>query len=204
MSKETMNRIFEPFFTTKSLGEGTGLGLSTVFGIVKQHKGWIHVDSQIGKGSVFEIYFPPSSKVADDALDSNLKNAETSKGNETILLVEDESALRQVARAVLANSGYKVLEAEDGAAALEVWEQNSSHITLLVTDVTMPNGLDGIQLATRLLKKKSDLKVIIMSGYNENMQKIRQLFKDNEVELIQKPFSGERLLAVVRQCIDAT
>ena len=204
MSKETLNRIFEPFFTTKSIGEGTGLGLSTVFGIVKQHKGWIHVDSHIGKGSVFEIYFPPSSKAAEDALDSNLKTAETSKGNETILLVEDESALRQVAHAVLANSGYEVLEAEDGAAALEVWKEHSSRITLLVTDVTMPNGLDGIQLATRLLKQKPNLKVVIMSGYNENMQRLRQFFKNDEIELIQKPFSGDHLLSVVRKRIDAT
>lgn len=204
MSKETMNRIFEPFFTTKSIGEGTGLGLSTVFGIVKQHKGWIRVDSQIGKGSVFEIFFPPSLKTVEAAQASNLRNTETSKGSETILLVEDESALRQVACAVLSNSGYKVLEAADGAEALEVWEQNSRSITLLVTDVTMPNGLDGIQLATRLLKKKLDLKVIIMSGYNENLQKLRQFFKDDEVELIQKPFSGERLLSVVRKCIDGS
>jgi len=203
MSKETINRIFEPFFTTKSIGEGTGLGLSTVFGIVKQHKGWIHVDSQVGKGSVFEIYFPPSSKTAQLPSDSISKNTEKSKGNKTILLVEDESSLRQVARAVLVNSGYQALEAEDGVEALQVWEQNSSRISLLVTDVTMPNGLDGIELATRLLEQNPDLKVIIMSGYNENLQRLKKFFKQDQVKLLQKPFSGDRLLSVVRECFDS-
>lgn len=203
MSKETINRIFEPFFTTKSIGEGTGLGLSTVFGIVKQHKGWIHVESQLGKGSVFEIYFPPSSKNTQLKSDSILKNAEKSKGNETILLVEDELSLRQVARAVLANSGYEALEAADGAEALQVWEQNSSRISLLLTDVTMPNGLDGIELARLLLEQNPDLKVIIMSGYNENLQRLKEFFKNDNVHLLQKPFSGDRLLSVVRQCIDS-
>ncbi len=203
MSKETINRIFEPFFTTKSIGEGTGHGLSTVFGIVKQHKGWIHVDSQLGKGSVFEIYFPPSSKTAQLTSDSVLRNTEKSKGSETILLVEDESSLRQVARAVLANGGYQALEAADGVEALQIWEQNSSRISLLVTDVTMPNGLDGIELATRLLEQNPSLKVIIMSGYNENLQRLKNFFKDSQVELLQKPFSGDRLLSVVRECFDS-
>ena len=202
MSKETMSRIFEPFFTTKSIGEGTGLGLSTVFGIVKQHKGWIRVDSQMGKGTIFEIYFPTSLKAAEPGLDLSLSSTETTIGNETILVVEDELALRKVACAVLSSSGYKTIEAADGAEALKIWEQKSSGITLLLTDVTMPNGLNGIQLATQLLKQKPELKVIIMSGYNENLQMLTEYFKEDEVELIQKPFSGEKLLSVVRKRID--
>jgi signal transduction histidine kinase/HAMP domain-containing protein len=200
MDAATLAHIFEPFFTTKELGKGTGLGLATVFGIIKQHDGWIEVESQVGSGTTFSIFLPASAKPApasseEPALPAT-PSAESRGGHETILLVEDEPALRQLAKLILAGQGYHIFEASKGAEALEIWERHREQIDLVLTDVVMPEGMSGKDLADRLQAHCPDLKVVFTSGYTAEMN------KDN-VRFLQKPYSRETLTQAVRDCLDA-
>jgi signal transduction histidine kinase/CheY-like chemotaxis protein len=165
MSEETKAHIFEPFFTTKEVGKGTGLGLATVYGIVKQSGGFIWVDSIVGQGTTFSIYLPASA-VAAETQDTKSAPAALPKGKETILLVEDDHSVRDLAVQFLRSAGHKVLEARDGADALEVVGRFSGHIDLLLTDMVMPH-MGGKELASQLIKARPHLKVVIMSGYAE-------------------------------------
>ena len=162
---EILPRIFEPFFTTKEVGKGTGLGLATVFGVVQQHKGWINVYSEVGQGSTFRVYLPRLTKTSDADFFWS-PPASIRGGQETILLVEDDSAVRASERTTLSRLGYRVLEAATGKEALEVWEQHRNEIRLLLTDLVMPGGMTGMELAEQLLQRDAKLKVIYCSGYS--------------------------------------
>ena len=201
MDNETQSRIFEPFFTTKG-AKGTGLGLSTVYGIVKQSGGFIFVDSQPQRGTAFRAYFPrvdgrEGAAAAQDSL--GLPRAE--RGQETILLVEDETNLRRLARQYLETQGYKILEAEDGAAALQFVAGHQGAIDLLLTDVIMP-GMNGRELAARVTELLPDVRVLYMSGYTENAVGLDGTL-DAGINLLQKPFSLPALKDRVREVLDS-
>jgi PAS domain S-box-containing protein len=201
MDSETQSRIFEPFFTTKG-AKGTGLGLSTVYGIVKQSGGFIFVDSQPQRGTSFRAYFPrvdvPEDIVA--ATDtSGLPRAD--RGQETILLVEDEINLRRLARQYLERQGYKILEAEDGLAALQIVDGYQGKIDLLLTDIIMP-GMNGRELAAQVVKLLPQIRVLYMSGYTENAVGHDGAL-DAGIHLLQKPFSLPSLKENVREVLDS-
>jgi PAS domain S-box-containing protein len=201
MDGDTQSRIFEPFFTTKG-AKGTGLGLSTVYGIVKQSGGFIFVDSQVQRGTAFRAYFPRVDGREDVAAVQDavgLPRAE--HGQETILLVEDETNLRRLARQYLETQGYKILEAEDGAAALQIVDGYKGTIDLLLTDVIMP-GMNGRELATHISKLLPDVRVLYMSGYTENAIGHDGTL-DAGINLLQKPFSLPALKDRVREVLDS-
>jgi PAS domain S-box-containing protein len=200
MAPETLERIFEPFFTTKEIGKGTGLGLATVFGIVAQHHGWIEVESKLNSGTTFLIYLP---RLADsDKSQTEFSRApEVRGGNETILLVEDEAPVRSLARMVLEQKGYRVIEADSGLSALELWQQHRNTIDLLLTDMVMPGGISGQELARRLLSEKPGLKVVYNSGYTDEMLGENSPLRNNP-NFMEKPFGPHKLLKQVRDCLD--
>jgi len=197
MDAETQSHIFEPFFTTKGL-KGTGLGLSTVYGIIKQSGGYIWVYSEPGKGTSFRIYLPRVSATGEAiAAEPTVAAAKPEQALGTILLVEDESNLRRLARQYLENQGYTVLEAADGAAAIEVSSAHSGPIHLLLTDVIMP-GMNGRELAHRLSALRPEIKVLYMSGYTENAIAHNGTLEEG-ITLLQKPFTLPTLKAKVRE-----
>jgi PAS domain S-box-containing protein len=201
MDGETQSRIFEPFFTTKG-AKGTGLGLSTVYGIVKQSGGFIFVDSQPQRGTAFRTYFPRvDGREEAAAAQDSLGLPRPDHGQETILLVEDETHLRRLARQYLETQGYKILEAEDGAAALQIVDGYQGTIDLLLTDVIMP-GMNGRALATNIAKLVPDIRVLYMSGYTENAIGHDGTL-DAGVNLLQKPFSLPALKDRVREVLDS-
>ncbi|PSH03276.1 MAG: hypothetical protein CXZ00_13175 [Acidobacteria bacterium] len=198
MDTETVAHIFEPFFTTKEAGKGTGLGLATVYGIVKHTGGDIQVYSEVGVGTVFKIYLPLSAEP--------LKSAEPvaigqpgSSGGETILLVEDSAALREMTKLILTRSGYRVLEAEDGIAALEQSSRYNGIINLLLTDVVMPR-MRGPQLADEIRKQRPEIAVVFLSGYTE--EAISHLDKVAAFTLVEKPYAADALLRSIRLTLD--
>ncbi|MBI5282644.1 MAG: PAS domain S-box protein [Candidatus Solibacter usitatus] len=197
MDEATQARIFEPFFTTKETGGGTGLGLSTVYGIVRQGGGHIHVASQPGHGTTFKIYLPPVEAAATVAETEPL--AGTLQGSETILVVEDQKDVRKLARIVLTSYGYKVLEAANAREALFQAESYAGPIDLMLTDVVMP-GMNGRELAERLKPLRPALKVLFMSGYAENMLSSQESL-DEDIAYLQKPFAPERLARKVREVL---
>jgi CheY-like chemotaxis protein len=197
---EILPKIFEPFFTTKSVGKGTGLGLATVFGIVQQHQGWINVYSEVGKGTTFRIYLPRLT--GNVAIQSAPALAAMRGGHETILLAEDEPALRLAVRKNLTQLGYRILEAPTGVKALEVWQENRNEISLLLTDLVMPDGITGIDLAQRLLQENPKLKVIYMSGYSAEVVGKDFPFAE-DVNFLTKPFPAQKLAQTIRDRLDA-
>src|SRR5262249_32114972 len=169
IAPEILPRIFEPFFTTKEAGKGTGLGLATVYGIVKQHQGWIEVESELGRGTTFNVFLPASSQsVAPATLTAAPTTAKG--GTETILIAEDDPALRRLAAPILRNLGYEVLEAGSGVEAIAVWEQCGKKVSLLLTDLVMPDGLTGRELAKQMATREAGLKVIYTSGYSPEIK----------------------------------
>jgi len=203
MDAETQSHIFEPFFTTKG-PKGTGLGLSTVYGIIKQSGGYIWVDSEIGRGSTFKIYLPRVA-AAGEVVSPVVAQAQTRRvepGTETILLVEDEANLRYLARQYLEKQGYKVIEAADGAVAMQIAVAHESVIHLLLTDVIMP-GMNGRELAQRIAEIRPNVKVLYMSGYTENVIGQNGTL-DAGIRLLQKPFNLRDLKNKVREVLDAT
>ena len=200
MSRETISRIFEPFFTTKEVGKGTGLGLATVYGIVKQHNGWVEVDSELGIGTTFNIFLPVTSKSFDTGFERAPQRPAIKGGNETILVVEDEPLLRELARIILKDYQYQVLEAGNGVEALKVWEEHQGNIDLLLTDMVMPEGMTGRELAEELKKRKPGLKVIYTSGYSADVMG-GELSLD-ETRFLQKPYAPPLLASTVRECLD--
>jgi len=201
MDAATMGRIFEPFFTTKEVGKGTGLGLATVYGIVKQHEGWIEVSSEIGKGSVFNVFLPASSAPVTASAPASPLAAAVRGGQETILVVEDEPVLRDMAHLILQDCGYHVLEADSGAEALRVWERNSDAIDLVLTDMVMPGGVSGRDLAVRLLANHPQLKVVFTSGYNIE-EANTDFFRRRDASFLRKPYTRVDLAKVVRESLD--
>jgi two-component system cell cycle sensor histidine kinase/response regulator CckA len=200
MARETLSKIFEPFFTTKEVGKGTGLGLATVYGIVKQHQGWIEVMSEVGIGTTFKIYFPRTNRPMELAEKSSSPNDKVQGGHETILLVEDEPVLRELARVILRDYDYEVLEASSGVDALRVWDERKGKIDLLLTDMVMPEGISGRELAETLRKRKPDLKVIFTSGYSPEVMGNEAALR--EIRFLQKPYPPPQLAQTVRECLD--
>ncbi|TAL05300.1 MAG: PAS domain S-box protein, partial [Verrucomicrobia bacterium] len=200
IAPEVLPRIFEPFFTTKGVGKGTGLGLATVFGIVQQHQGWITVESKPDEGTKFRIYLPrltaPSQADASPASIASLRG-----GSETILLVEDDLALRRVVRNILVRLGYRVLEATTGLEALELWTEHQSSVALLFTDLVMPDGMSGAELAQVLLKHNPQLEVIYTSGYSPDIAGKDVNLREG-VNFVAKPFEAQKLAQIVRARLD--
>jgi PAS domain S-box-containing protein len=200
MDEQTKAHIFEPFFTTKP-DTGTGLGLSTVYGIVQQSGGHISVDSEPGRGSTFRIYFPPSSQAESRRIAEPPAGA-MSRGNETILVVEDDDGLRELSHKILRMNGYEVLLARRGAEAQETIQQFKGEIALMVTDVIMP-GMNGVELAQRLVTERPRMKVLFMSGYTNNAIAQSGVLQPG-IAFIQKPFSPADLADKIRQVLDAS
>jgi len=199
MDQATIERIFEPFFTTKEVGKGTGLGLATVYAIVKQHEGWIEVESAPGQGTTFSVFFPTFEEglEADARVASSASEKPRLQGTETILVVEDEEELRNLALMILDSYGYRSLSAENGRQALEVWRANASAIDLVVTDMVMPGGLSGLQLAEALIRERPGLPVLITSGYSvEDIS--NKLSGSRNIHFIQKPYSPTSLAEAIR------
>jgi CheY-like chemotaxis protein len=202
MTKETQRRLFEPFYTTKAAGKGTGLGLSTAYGIVKQSKGYIFVDSQIGHGSAFTVYLPCADGVAPDATAAAPAVGTTKPAVfETVLLVEDETAVREFSRRSLEREGYRVFVADDGNEAEHVFAARAAEIDIVLTDVVMP-GCGGPELLTRLRLRRLDMKVLYMSGYTEQSAANDIAFRGGPA-VLQKPFTADDLRRRVREVLDA-
>jgi CheY-like chemotaxis protein len=190
-------RIFEPFFTTKEPGKGTGLGLATVYGVVKQSSGYIFVDSEPGTGARFEIYLP---RVAEkvEGVPADERAAKVRGGRETVLLVEDEADVRALTCEFLKAAGYQVLTAVDGEEGLDIGHKFADEIDVLVTDVVMPR-MRGPELAKRLKRLLPDLKVIYMSGYTEELSEGQSILEG--ASFLQKPFSRDGLLRQIRDTL---
>jgi PAS domain S-box-containing protein len=198
MDAETKKHLFEPFFTTKDRGKGTGLGLASVYGVVKQSGGYIFVDSELGHGTTFTIYFP---QVDEIALETELQRLPPpARGYETILLAEDEEAVRRLATQALQRQGYRVLPATNGEDALALFKSHSDAIQLLLSDIVMP-GMSGPDLAIRLLNERPDLKVLFMSGYTDDLL-VPYKGRFPDAPLLQKPFTPVELTTRVREILD--
>ena len=202
MDRQTLGRIFEPFFSTKEVGKGTGLGLATAYGIVKQHQGWIEVKSEVGAGTTFQIFLPAAGKACEPVLEAAPPSSVLVKGHqEKILLVEDESILREWVSDILQRCDYQVLAAANGVEALKVWEEQDGKIDLLLTDMVMPEGLTGGDLARQLKIRQPQLKVIYTSGYSDEIMGNETGLPDGP--FLPKPYPAPQLAKLVRDCLDA-
>ena len=206
IAPDNLARIFEPFFSTKEVGSGTGLGLSTVYGIVKQTGGFVFVDSNPGTGTAFEIYLPryqASEVVAADRTDAAEPPVPKDlTGTGTVILVEDDDAVRTFGGRALRNKGYRVVEAKSGETALELVRDASGRINLLITDVVMPQ-MDGPELIREVRRIDPDIKVIFISGYTEDAFRQR-LGSDSDIHFLAKPFSLKQLAIKVKEVIGET
>jgi CheY-like chemotaxis protein len=199
MDEQVLERIFEPFYTTKEVGKGTGLGLSIVYGIVKQHNGWVEVESAVGEGSSFRVYLPTAKLPDVSTIPSHVD--EIKGGTETILVVEDDQMVRRTVALCLRRLGYAILEAGNGLEAMKVWEKHHEKIALLFTDMVMPGNMSGLDLATRLRKEKGSLKVIRSSGYRTDPT-VSPLLAGEETFYLPKPYTPDVLAKIVRRCLD--
>ncbi|HLP76769.1 MAG TPA: ATP-binding protein, partial [Candidatus Paceibacterota bacterium] len=200
MDEEVLKHVFEPFFTTKAPEKGTGLGLATVHGIVKQHHGWIEVSSKPGNGAVFSILIPAFVDSPQPVQPPN-PEAEELRGTETILLVEDELKVRKPLSRNLRLMGYTVLEAINASAALDEWKRSRPHIDLLLTDMILPEGMNGLELARELTAEIPGLKTIVISGYVED-EDMRRTLATGNFAFMQKPFNVRTLGKKLRECLN--
>jgi CheY-like chemotaxis protein len=195
---DLLPHVFEPFYTTKESRDGAGLGLASVYGIAKQHQGWVEVESQTGQGTSFRAYFPASAGAVLPSPEISARAPEPGCG--TILVAEDQENLRLLLNAVLASSGYRVIEAVNGVEALGLWRVHSREIDLLLTDMEMPGGLNGRELALALLAEKPDLPVIYSSGYSIALFGASSLLEEG-VNFLAKPYTPDRLIEIVRNTL---
>jgi PAS domain S-box-containing protein len=199
--RENLRRIFEPFFTTKQVGKGTGLGLATVYGIVRQHQGWTQVQSEVARGTTFRVLLPRLSTV-DAPSEPAPEPPPIRGGHETILVVEDEGSVRELVCHLLTNYGYNILQAESGVKALELWQEAKDKVDLLLTDLVMPDRMNGRELAERLWTDRPALPVIFTSGYSADVVG-RDFVTRSGLQYLQKPYHPQKLALVVRDCLDA-
>jgi nitrogen-specific signal transduction histidine kinase/CheY-like chemotaxis protein len=202
MEPKVLQRIFEPFFTTKEVGKGTGLGLATVYGVVKQHHGWLEVQSEVGVGTTFKVFLPVAGKAGDAPADPSDKSENVRGGKETILLVEDEIGLLELAREILQQYQYRVLIASSGVEALRVWDESNGQIDLLLTDMIMPGGMTGTDLAAELKRRKPGLKVIYASGYSSALT--GKDFTQGDNIFLAKPYQPNQMAQLIRNTLDAS
>jgi PAS domain S-box-containing protein len=200
IAPENLTRIFDPFFTTKEVGQGSGLGLSTVFGIAKQHEGWIKVNTGADQGSNFQIFLPTTEDAIENSADSPDGDADHS-GNETILVVEDEESVRLTVTKVLRRAGYRVLAAADGPSALEIWSHQGNSVDLLLTDMVMPGGITGRELADDIRASHPELLTLFCSGYSVEFTGLTALTEQER--LLPKPFENKMLIKAVRELLDS-
>ena len=206
MDSATLSHVFEPFFTTKDFGKGAGLGLATVYGIMKQHQGWVVVESRVGVGSTFTLFLPDAGKGAAAAAPSSedtqtMLRRNMATGTETILVAEDELVLRELVVNILDFCGYRTYQAESGPAAVKVWQEHRAEIKLLLTDMMMPGGMTGSQLAERLRQDEPGLKVIYTSGYSPGMAG-KDIAALEGFNFLAKPYPPGKLAQMVRECLD--
>ncbi len=200
MNPEVVERVFEPFFTTKGEGKGSGLGLATVYGIVRQMQGFVTIDSEVGSGTTVEVLIPAAPEPDlvdefDDALDRSVP-----EGHEPILLVEDDPQVLEVGASILRQAGYTVFTARDGQEALKQLSESGELVELVITDVVMPR-LGGVDLAERLLEEGSPPKILLVTGYAE--ESVQRRIVETGLPMLSKPFSAEKLLQRVRELLDS-
>ena len=202
MDTAVVKHLFEPFFTTKDVGKGVGLGLATVHGMVNQNQGWIEVESEIGKGTTFDIYFPAAKRAAKK-VERKASAPATSAGKETILIVEDEEMLREMLREVLTANGYQVLEAANGLQAIHLWDENQSRIGLLLTDNALPDGMTGLELAVKLREAFPSLAILFSSGYSPDALQANQEALAG-CSFLPKPYHPAQLVQAVHEAFAAS
>jgi two-component system, cell cycle sensor histidine kinase and response regulator CckA len=201
MDLATKRRIFEPFFTTKEKGKGTGLGLATVYGIVESHGGFVDVDSELGVGSTFHVYFPTQVIIEEATASQGMSTDDVPGGTETILIVEDEEMLREMLKTVLSSKGYQVLTASDGIEAVEIYALHRQNINLVVADIGLPR-LAGSEVFLRLKQSNPGIRVVLASGFLEPALKT-EMIKAGAKEVIQKPYQPNEFLKSVRKALDS-
>jgi CheY-like chemotaxis protein len=201
MDPATLSRIFEPFFTTKDVGQGPGLGLATLYGIVKQHNGWTEVASQPEHGTTFRVFLPVREGAASTTEKGAVSHAALPK--QRILVVEDEPPLRALVQSILERNGYRVTDAANGVEALRVWEEHHGEFDLLLTDMVMPEGMTGRELAAKLKAQKPNLKVIYSSGYTPDLLGPGVEGLCDGVNYLQKPYRPQILAQTVRACLES-
>jgi CheY-like chemotaxis protein len=197
MDEATKQRIFDPFFTTKEMGRGTGLGLASAYGIIKNHKGFINVYSEKGEGTTFNIYFPASEK---EAVKEKEKDEELIRGTETVFLVDDEDIILDVGQRIIEKLGYKVLTAKSGKEAIGIYEKNHDRIDMVILDMIMPE-MGGGETYDKLKEINPDIKVFLSSGYSINGQ-ATEILKRGCNDFIQKPFNIGELSKKIREILD--
>ncbi len=200
MDQATRNRIFEPFFTTKEVNKGTGMGLATVYGLAKQHDGWIDVVTAVGQGSTFNVYLPASRSVVEPAEAVVPLPGKPGRAH-TILIVEDDEAVRGLVKEVLVHHNYSVLEAEHAAAAMVIWKEHAPRIELLLSDIVMPGDMNGMELAQKLLADRPELKVIYTSGYSADLFGSDIRLQDG-INYLPKPYLSSKLTNIIRNALE--
>jgi signal transduction histidine kinase len=199
MDRATLDRVFEPFFTTKAEGKGTGLGLATVYGIIAQHKGWVEVESDVGRGTIFRVFFPPSTREIPTAAGTHARTVP--RGKESLLVVEDDRSVRLLAVRSLVALGYHVFEARNGLEALALWEKHGNEIDLVLTDMVMPEGMTGMELAEKLRAMSPAVRIIVSSGYSLELAH-QGTPTAHGIVYLPKPYQMITLGETVRRCLD--
>jgi two-component system cell cycle sensor histidine kinase/response regulator CckA len=199
IAPEQLEHIFDPFYTTKERGQGTGLGLSTVYGIVQQSGGYLSVESEVGRGTVFTVYLPRSQPAAGPSKPEQVP-ARATEGEEAVLLVEDDESIRNLLTRVLSDRGYQVLKAQNAGEALLICENRSIAVDMIITDIIMPH-VSGVELAHRMRNSRPELKVLLISGYPEEVSE--SIHDQSDFHYLQKPFDPDTLLKKTREILDS-